>query len=235
MGYIIVLIFSQVQKLQLSRNLNTDMLNHTTILIKMRDAIAKLMERCEKITNRMEAMVEELTRGERTQMELTEQPRIMSGGQYKLTGYQMIGLNWLVLMHRQGLNGILADEMGLGKTIQSIAFLAHMKESGDHGPHLIIVPSSTMENWQKEMSVWCPSVKLLCYYGNQDERRHMRVQIVNEEIDFDVILTTYNMVLSSADDRVLFRKLAFHYVIFDEAHMLKNMATARLVKGIAKT
>ena len=53
-------------------------------------------------------------------------------------------LNWLVLMHRQSLNGILADEMGLGKTIQAIAFLAHLKEMGDEGPHLIIVPSSTM-------------------------------------------------------------------------------------------
>ncbi len=50
---------------------------------------------------------------------------------------------------------------------------------------------------------------------------------VQEEIEYDVILTTYNMVISSADDRVLFRKLDFHYVIFDEAHMLKNMASAR--------
>lgn len=61
------------------------------------------------------------------------------------------------------------------------------------------------ENWQKEMSVWCPSLKVLNYYGSQDERRHMRVQIVNETIEYDVILTTYNMVISSSDDRVLFR------------------------------
>jgi len=131
------------------------------------------------------------------------------------------------LMHKQSLNGILADEMGLGKTIQAIAFLAHLKEVGDEGPHLIIVPSSTMDNWQKELATWCPTIKVLNYYGSQDERRHMRLQIVNEKVDYDLILTTYNMVISSADDRVLFRKLDFHYVIFDEAHMLKNMATAR--------
>ncbi len=53
-------------------------------------------------------------------------------------------LNWLVLMHKQSLNGILADEMGLGKTIQAISFLAHLKDEGDEGPYLIIVPSSTM-------------------------------------------------------------------------------------------
>lgn len=80
-----------VQKLQLSRNLNTDMLNHTTMLIKMRDTIARLMERCEKITRRMETMVEDLTNGDGSQLELTEQPGILSSGQFKLTGYQMIG------------------------------------------------------------------------------------------------------------------------------------------------
>ena len=74
------------------------------------------------------------------------------------------------------------------------------------GPHLIIVPSSTMENWQKELTTWAPSLKVLNYYGAQDERRHMRLQIVNEEVEYDVILTTYNMVISSADDRVLFRR-----------------------------
>jgi len=216
-----------VQKLNLSKNLNTDMLNNATVLIKMRDAVARLMDKCEKITRRMEAMVEDLTtKGNSSQMELTEQPHILNADM-KLTEYQMIGLNWLVLMHKQTLNGILADEMGLGKTIQAIAFLAHLKENGGHGPHLVIVPSSTMENWQNEMALWCPDIKVLTYYGSQDERRHMRVQIVNEEIDYDVILTTYNMVISSPDDRVLFRKLSFHYVVFDEAHMLKNMSTAR--------
>lgn len=83
------------------------------------------------------------------------------------------------------------------------------------------------ENWQNELATWCPDLAVLTYYGSQDERRHMRVQIVNEEIQYDIILTTYNMVISSPDDRVLFRKLSFHYVVFDEAHMLKNMATTR--------
>ena len=53
-----------------------------------------------------------------------------------MKGYQMVGLNWLVLMHKQSLNGILADEMGLGKTIQAISFIAHLKELGDEGKNL---------------------------------------------------------------------------------------------------
>ena len=139
----------------------------------------------------------------------------------------MIGLNWLVLMHKQSLNGILADEMGLGKTIQTIAFLAHLKESGEQGKHLIVVPSSTLDNWRKELDTWAPGLKLVTYWGAQDERRHLRLQLVTDELEYDIILTTYNMVISSAEDRVLFKKMAFTYIVFDEAHMLKNMASQR--------
>jgi len=65
----------------------------------------------------------------------------------QLAGYQMIGLNWLMLMNSQKLNMMLADEMGLGKTVQVIAFLAHLKESGrthPEIPQLIVVPASTL-------------------------------------------------------------------------------------------
>ena len=68
-----------------------------------------------------------------------------------------------------------------------------------------------MENWQKELTTWAPNLKVLNYYGAQDERRHMRLQIVNEEVEYDVILTTYNMVISSADDRVLFRRQVLYF------------------------
>ena len=46
-------------------------------------------------------------------------------------------------------NGILADEMGLGKTIQTIAVLAHLAcEKHVWGPHLIVVPTSIILNWE---------------------------------------------------------------------------------------
>ena len=51
--------------------------------------------------------------------------------------------------------------------------------------------------------------------------------VVQDQLDFDIILTTYNMVISSSEDRVLFKKMQFVYVVFDEAHMLKNMASQR--------
>ena len=66
------------------------MLNSATVLLRMREAVARLMEKCEKITRKMEEMVEDLTNGDSTRMELTEQPKSLERS-LKLTGYQMIG------------------------------------------------------------------------------------------------------------------------------------------------
>lgn len=81
-------------------------------------------------------------------------------------------------MYDRKLNGILADEMGLGKTIQTIALLAHLAcEKGNWGPHLIIVPTSVMLNWEMECKKWCPGFKILTYYGTQKERKQKRTGI----------------------------------------------------------
>ena len=77
------------------------------------------------------------------------QPSILKGG--VLRDYQMIGLNWLISLYDNGINGILADEMGLGKTIQTIALIAFLKEfKRIHSPFLIIGPKSTLGNWLNE-------------------------------------------------------------------------------------
>ena len=73
------------------------------------------------------------------------------------------------------------------------------------GPHLIIVPSSTMNNWENELETWVPNFEVIKYYGTQDERWNMSSEILKEEIEYDVILTTYDMVCS-AHDRKLFRR-----------------------------
>ena len=40
---------------------------------------------------------------------LTHQPAVITGGQMRK--YQMEGLNWLIHLYDNGINGILADEM----------------------------------------------------------------------------------------------------------------------------
>jgi len=76
------------------------------------------------------------------------QPSQVTGGQ--LREYQLAGVEWLVSLFENGLNGILADEMGLGKTLQCIAFLAYLRERGVLGPFLIVAPLSTVANWVNE-------------------------------------------------------------------------------------
>lgn len=119
--------------------------------------------------------------------------------------------------------------MGLGKTIQIIAFLAWLKESAlQEQTHLVVVPSSTLGNWELEFAKWCPSLNVVKYYGSQEERRIMRIQWAKEGFDdTDVILTTYHVIGSSNEDKKMFRVSNFHYCVFDEAHMLKNMMTQR--------
>jgi len=80
---------------------------------------------------------------------VTDQPKMLTGGQLK--PYQLAGLEWLVSLYNNKLNGILADEMGLGKTIQTIALLSYLYEKKNNkGPFLIIVPLATLSNWTLE-------------------------------------------------------------------------------------
>ena len=105
---------------------------------------------------------------------------------HTLREYQHVGLDWLVTMYENKLNGILADEMGLGKTIQTISLLAHLAcEKGIWGPHLIVVPTSVMLNWELEFKKWCPGFKILTYYGNPKERKLKRqVRNYNKRIEY---------------------------------------------------
>lgn len=92
------------------------------------------------------------------------QPSIMAAD-VTLKDYQLVGLNWLALLFKKELSCILADEMGLGKTCQVIAFLAHLLEQNIRGPHLVVVPGSTLENWLREFRRFCPTLVVEPYYG----------------------------------------------------------------------
>ncbi|KAK4410230.1 ATP-dependent DNA helicase DDM1 [Sesamum angolense] len=109
-----------------------------------------------------------LTDEERAEKEQAELVPLLTGG--KLKPYQIKGVKWMISLWQNGLNGILADQMGLGKTIQTIAFLAHLKGNGMHGPFLIIAPLSTLSNWMNEIQRFVPSVEAIIYHGSKKER-----------------------------------------------------------------
>ncbi|XP_054919967.1 helicase domino isoform X3 [Dermacentor andersoni] len=143
---------------------------------------------------------------------------------HSLREYQHIGLDWLVTMHDKKLNGILADEMGLGKTIQTISLLAHMAcDKGIWGPHLIVVPTSVMLNWEMEFKKWCPAFKILTYYGIPKERKQKR-QGWTKPNAFHVCITSYKLVVQ---DHQAFRRKKWKYLILDEAQHIKNFKSQR--------
>uniref|UniRef100_A0A4Y0BL68 Helicase domino n=1 Tax=Anopheles funestus TaxID=62324 RepID=A0A4Y0BL68_ANOFN len=143
---------------------------------------------------------------------------------HSLREYQHIGLDWLVTMHDRKLNGILADEMGLGKTIQTISLLAHLAcVKGNWGPHLIIVPSSVMLNWEMEFKKWCPGFKILTYYGTPKERKLKRTGWTKVNA-FHVCITSYKLVIQ---DHQSFRRKKWKYLILDEAQNIKNFKSQR--------
>lgn len=147
---------------------------------------------------------------------VTEQATIMVNG--KLKEYQIKGLEWLVSLFNNNLNGILADEMGLGKTIQTIGLITYLMEKKKvNGPYLIIVPLSTLSNWVLEFEKWSPSVCVVAYKGSPGMRRTLQSQMRSTK--FNVLLTTYEYVIK---DKAVLAKVHWKYMIIDEGHRMKN-------------
>ncbi|KAI8822857.1 SNF2 family N-terminal domain-containing protein [Fimicolochytrium jonesii] len=150
----------------------------------------------------------------------TRQPTLVTGGEMR--EYQLVGMEWLISLYENGLNGILADEMGLGKTLQVIAFLAHLWEVGTRGPFLIVVPLSTLVNWVSEFERFAPTIPVLLYHGPKEERDYLRRNRLSPSstTPFPIIVTTYEICMR---DKNHLQLLKWVYVIVDEGHRLKNL------------
>ncbi|XP_026075231.1 SWI/SNF-related matrix-associated actin-dependent regulator of chromatin subfamily A containing DEAD/H box 1b isoform X5 [Carassius auratus] len=203
--------------------LSTELLTGCREVLKEREVVKGLMSRCEEISVKL---IKDVTKVMNNGPGSMSQPQILTST-FQLKPYQLIGLNWLALLHQNKLSGILADEMGLGKTIQTISFLAYLYQEGNLGPHLITVPASTLDNWVRELKLWCPSFKVLVYYGSAEDRKYMRYEILDQLVDYHIIVSTYNLAIGNSSDRSLFCKLKLEYAVFDEGHLLKNMNSLR--------
>ncbi|KAI5839266.1 swi2/snf2-like protein [Morchella snyderi] len=155
------------------------------------------------------------------------QPKLITGGVMK--PYQLQGLDWLVSLYENGLNGILADEMGLGKTLQTISFLAFLKEKGTNGPFLVAAPVSTLSNWVDEIERFAPEMPVLMYHGTPVEREEMRqTSMAKKGKDFPIICTSYELIMN---DRKYLQKYAWKFIIIDEGHRIKNL-NCKLVREL---
>ena len=148
-------------------------------------------------------------------------PKLLKG---TLRIYQKQGLNWLASLYNNQTNGILADEMGLGKTIQTISLLCWLAmEKKIWGPHLIVVPTSVLLNWEMEFKRFAPGFKVLSYYGTPQERKRKR-KGWNKLDAFHICITSYQLVVT---DQHSFKRKKWQYMILDEAHNIKNFRSTR--------
>ncbi|XP_074292298.1 ISWI chromatin-remodeling complex ATPase CHR11-like [Silene latifolia] len=147
---------------------------------------------------------------------LVTQPSCIQG---KMRDYQLAGLNWLIRLYENGINGILADEMGLGKTLQTISLLGYLHEfRGITGPHMVVAPKSTLGNWMNEIKRFCPVIRAVKFLGNPEERRHIREDLLVAG-KFDVCVTSFEMAIK---EKTALRRFSWRYIIIDEAHRIKN-------------
>ncbi|GIX61838.1 SWI2/SNF2-containing protein [Babesia caballi] len=162
--------------------------------------------------------------------------------------YQQCGVHWLSLLHSvENANGILADEMGLGKTAQTGVFLSYLyniehsvdpsdfiarlktETSGGKRSSLILVPSSVLDNWCKELRRWAPNLKdhIVKYHGAPAVRFQTACDVLEDvsKGSFVILVSTMATVSSKEDVRLLRGLREFEYMIVDEAHSLKNSET----------
>lgn len=139
--------------------------------------------------------------------------------QATLRPYQQEGLNWLVHLDKHHFGGCLADDMGLGKTLQIIAFIvylaAHKKPAA---PHLIVVPTSLLSNWEAELAKFAPTIRFQTYHGATKNKDVLHAE------DYDVLLTSYGTIQA---DLTTWRKLSFDCIFLDEAQAIKNPSAQR--------
>ncbi|XP_034205426.1 probable helicase CHR10 isoform X1 [Prunus dulcis] len=149
-----------------------------------------------------------------------------------LKPHQVEGVSWLIRRYNLGVNVILGDEMGLGKTLQAVSLLSYLKvHKLSPGPFLVLCPLSVTDCWVSEMEKFAPKLKVLRYVGDKEYRCILRRTIYEHgkeesssssdvlSLPFDVLLTTYDMVLADQD---FLSQIPWSYAVIDEAQRLKN-------------
>ena len=152
--------------------------------------------------------------GNNQQVETLSTPKQFKG---TLRPYQILGFSWLYFLHKWNLGACLADDMGLGKTIQLIAFLLTLKQKKQLSkPSLIDCPTSVLNNWEREISKFAPSLKVIVHHG---EQRSKGKDFIKETKKINVIITSYSLVFRDIDT---LNDVDWQGIILDEAQNIKN-------------
>lgn len=140
-----------------------------------------------------------------------------------LRGYQKKGVVWLLHAYTEKSGAILADEMGLGKTMQTLAFLGSLRARNIHGPHLIVVPLSTVGNWLQEIRRFTPYFTVTKVCGSRAEREHALSDPIARDGCYDITITTYETCVT--EEWYFTDNFAWQTLVLDEAHKIKNQSS----------
>jgi len=143
-----------------------------------------------------------------------------------LRPYQERGVQWLWWLYNIRLGGCLADDMGLGKTIQVISLLLLVKQNkSTKKPHLLVLPTSLLGNWQAELNRFAPSLSFWLAHNsvnNNDKKPDLS--------SVDMVITTYGTLTRLP----WLSETSWDMVILDEAQAIKNPAAkqTRAIKSL---
>ncbi|WP_297335228.1 SNF2-related protein [Algoriphagus sp.] len=137
--------------------------------------------------------------------------------QAELRAYQKSGLEWFNFLREFGWGGILADDMGLGKTLQVIALLTQLADENTSFRGLIVVPTTLIFNWKKELDRFAPHLDYFIHHGE-------RYDTVEELSKHQLVITSYGLVIN---DLEILSQLELDLIVADESQAIKNTSSLR--------
>ncbi|KAK9451216.1 SNF2 family N-terminal domain-containing protein [Limtongia smithiae] len=165
--------------------------------------------------------------------EITEDAKHLEGLKVSLLNHQVEGLKFLLSREDKSVKqkgGLLCDDMGLGKTVQSIALiLSHPLDKEIHKSvnacksTLVVAPLALVHQWAQEIKSKAPSLSVVVHHGPQRAKSSLELK------KYDVVITTYQIIVSEHQTSGTLFKLDWWRIILDEAHTIKNKSSRSAV------
>ncbi|PYU78281.1 MAG: hypothetical protein DMG50_28120, partial [Acidobacteria bacterium] len=137
----------------------------------------------------------------------------------EMRAYQTEGFHFLAYLASNRFGGVLADDMGLGKTLQTLAWLAWLRETTLNAQpptlnsSLVVCPKSVMDNWQAEAGRFYPNLRVRLW------RNEPAGELSAARENSDLLVINYTQLRSLSPDIASAPWLA---AILDEAQYIKN-------------
>ncbi|KAK3575576.1 hypothetical protein QTP86_030436 [Hemibagrus guttatus] len=135
-----------------------------------------------------------------------------------LKPYQLHGVRWLTQCMKTLRGCILGDEMGLGKTCQAISLMMYARgHLRTKKPFLVLCPLTAVDNWMFEITRFSPSLSVVWYKGDKNERAEILRNM--EKKPFDILLIHYEIC---QNDAPALKRWKWNILVVDEAQRVKN-------------